>query len=561
MKATMKRVLCLLLSTIMVCSMLAGCGEKTTPTDAPQSTEAPKATDAPTDGATETPTEVPLEKVKVTIAYKQIEENVNWLETPVIKELEELASDYLEIEWIEWPGTSSGEKLTLAMNGGDYPDVLMGTFLMGTDTTVNYASQGLLLPLEEYFTEEIMPNTAYVFEQRPEWLEGLTSADGHVYTLPMYSEPAADYRTFNDTININSEWLKKVGMEIPTTTEELYEVLKAFKAAGDLNENGLDDEIPLSFAYLGGWGNHQFGTHSMIGWFGLAMNANAITLKDDKAVFVPVQDEFKAAVEYFHKLWSEDLIDVEAFTMDNATYTAKRTATTPILGVAPAYHSYQLNSGAGAGVYQYVAPLTSPTGETPSWQYRDSEITKNLALWVTDKAEGKMVQIMKFIDLFMDQERAVEWAVAGGQPGVHVVEVSDNMFESQIDPSTGKVYTEPVRSAWAPVGDMPLMLLRENYTEVTGTTDASIATAEAVKIYKQYNEAKPSLYLNPWIDPTASEELSLLTAELVAYYQQWFATFITEGGIEENWDSYVKGFEELGYERYLELKVRAEYLD
>lgn len=45
---------------------------------------------------------------------------------------------------------------------------------------------------------------------------------------------------------INVEWLEKLGLDMPTTTEELKEVLIAFKTK-DPNGNGKADEIPLSF--------------------------------------------------------------------------------------------------------------------------------------------------------------------------------------------------------------------------------------------------------------------------------------------------------------------------
>ena len=45
---------------------------------------------------------------------------------------------------------------------------------------------------------------------------------------------------------INTQWLDNLGLEMPTTTEEFYQVMKAFKEQ-DANGNGdLNDEIPLS---------------------------------------------------------------------------------------------------------------------------------------------------------------------------------------------------------------------------------------------------------------------------------------------------------------------------
>ena len=44
---------------------------------------------------------------------------------------------------------------------------------------------------------------------------------------------------------MNSDWLETLGLEQPTTPEELRTVLEAFKTQ-DPNGNGKADEIPLS---------------------------------------------------------------------------------------------------------------------------------------------------------------------------------------------------------------------------------------------------------------------------------------------------------------------------
>ena len=53
---------------------------------------------------------------------------------------------------------------------------------------------------------------------------------------------------------MNTDWLKK-SRKRNSTTDELYDVLKAFKGK-DLNGNGKDDEIPMSFIFNNG--NKEF---------------------------------------------------------------------------------------------------------------------------------------------------------------------------------------------------------------------------------------------------------------------------------------------------------------
>ena len=43
---------------------------------------------------------------------------------------------------------------------------------------------------------------------------------------------------------INKKWLDELGLEVPTTTDELVEVLKAFR---DKKPEGRTDVIPMTF--------------------------------------------------------------------------------------------------------------------------------------------------------------------------------------------------------------------------------------------------------------------------------------------------------------------------
>ena len=77
----------------------------------------------------------------------------------------------------------------------------------------------------------------------------ITAPDGHIYSFPWIEELGAgkeSIHSVNDFPWINVEWLNKLGLKMPTTTEELKQVLIAFKTK-DPNGNGKADEIPMSF--------------------------------------------------------------------------------------------------------------------------------------------------------------------------------------------------------------------------------------------------------------------------------------------------------------------------
>ena len=82
------------------------------------------------------------------------------------------------------------------------------------------------------------------FEEIDGLKEYITTPDGNIYSLPNID--GSLHVQYNMKLWINTQWLDNLGLDMPTTTEEFYEVMKAFKEK-DANGNGdPNDEIPLS---------------------------------------------------------------------------------------------------------------------------------------------------------------------------------------------------------------------------------------------------------------------------------------------------------------------------
>ena len=127
------------------------------------------------------------------------------------------------------------------------------------------------------------------------------------------------YRENPDNLFINKKWLDKLGLEMPTTTDEFYQVLKAFKN-GDPNGNGKADEIPFSF--LGNYANVDI--NSLFGSWGVIDRPEHVMIKDGEVLFTPAEDGYKQGLVFFRKLYAEGLIDGEAFTHNMQQYRGQR---------------------------------------------------------------------------------------------------------------------------------------------------------------------------------------------------------------------------------------------
>lgn len=139
------------------------------------------------------------------------------------------------------------EKRNLALAGGDYPDVFYSA-RVGSAELARYGQQGVFIPLNDLI-DKYAPNFKKLMEKYPDIRKGLTMPDGNIYSLPSFYDPDLLSMLIGTPLWINQDWLKKLGMEEPQTTEEFYKYLQAVKAT-DLNGNGKHDEIPSALAVL-----------------------------------------------------------------------------------------------------------------------------------------------------------------------------------------------------------------------------------------------------------------------------------------------------------------------
>lgn len=194
----------------------------------------------------------------------------------------------------------------LLLASGDYPEIFLanteGAAFTFSEISTYGMQEGMLIPLNDLIASA--PRLTELFEQRPEYYDMHVAPDGNIYSICRFSE-CGHCRAANK-IYVNMEWLEKLGLEIPTTTEEFYEMLKAFKEQ-DPNGNGQADEIPLS------------GVESWTGGFLNAFleiddyNEKYVADIDGQIVFQANTEEFREALRYLNKLYTEGLVDPAAF--------------------------------------------------------------------------------------------------------------------------------------------------------------------------------------------------------------------------------------------------------
>ena len=524
----MKKLLSVLLAISMLATSLTGCGAKNNTTSGSVD---------PTTG-----------RAKVEIIGVRGEGFVPFSECESLKAIEEKSN--LDIKWTDWSQVIQKEKLNLTLNSGQLPDAFYGAWsILTTNDLVKHGSDGQFMDLTPYLNKETMPNFCAIMDKIPGLRKSLTAPSGEIWGLPVLD--MMDLPTTNDTLLINTEWLEKVGMEMPTTIDELHEVLKAFKAAGDLNGNGKNDEIPLTFVYNQG----NMGLFSLMGFTGLVMNNKneRLTKKDGKLLFMPETEEYKEYLKYMNMLYSEGLVDIEAFTMDAPSYNAKTQTPEPVAGVISAWTADTVNKAIPGfdatkpGVYQYVAPLKGNNGVEPVWIPRQNALNGNIGFMISS-ASKHGEELCRWID--MHYEPLTSLQARRGKIGLHIKEEGENKF-STIKKEDGKNYTAQEKSAYVPFKH-GVAFVCPNEFEFIDKIKSVQDKIEADKVYGPYL-AKEFNDISIMKTPQEAEELSYIAPDLFNYVDQMTADFITKGNIDARWDEYLKNLKNLKSGKYVEI--------
>ena len=447
-------------------------------------------------------------------------------------ELERITGIHVEFDCVSYNGQE--EKRALMLSSGNYPNFFFcGEFT--NDEISQLVRQDKLYALDDFL--QYAPNLTALFD-RIEGLEGaMRSEDGHIYALGNVQKPA-----MTNHYVINMKWLEAVGKEIPTTLDEFYDVLVAFKEQ-DANGNGdPNDEIPLSMMGF----KQLYILMTAFGIFPSAANDDGMYVYpgETEVKCTWIEDGFKEALEYFHKLYDEGLLDSEFLVNNWGTYTAKGMANT--LGTFHAQGAFLFVGNDHHFDYQGLAPFEDPNGNHYSAK---REIVKGNAFCITKTStEEEAIAAMRWADYFYSEEGAI--LALMGVEGQTYEWISDDVWD------------------WILPEGMTTAEWRHNSAFQGGNSypGAHPELFDGKVWSKQNDEIERSLdgpqFRQPQTDcgqlvwpviktsAATQEELSFVTTDINAFVLSKAADFITGvADIDAEWDSYVATVKDMGVEK------------
>ncbi|NOU74742.1 extracellular solute-binding protein [Paenibacillus sp. LMG 31458] len=401
------------------------------------------ATTSPSGSNSPSPSKEPEKPAKIRVSLwdrANAPEGQNLGNNPIIKYvIDETKKIGLDVEFVSLPRAQESEKLNVWMASGEAPDVIL-TYSM--DTIFKYAEQGGLWELDSYLAKypDLIKNNKKALDQVG------------MYKGKRYAIPALKANTYaGPNMKIRKDWLDALGMKIPTTNEELYQVLKAFKEK-DPGNVGKDKVIPWAIPAI----NQSMKAFFFGPMFGFGVNmdgpSNQFYAPDGNykngvftsAVATP---EGKAYYQRMNKLYKEGLISKEFVT-----------------DVSSQQFTQQVNSGVAGFVDSNDAPWTMTANTrksvpTANWvpvePFKRADgsqvmtVVGDYAMFVAVPKSSKNPDVvMKYLNWMVEPKNLA--TVQSGIEGVNWK--NDGGVRVQIDPETNK------KSTWVSAsGDLAIV--------------------------------------------------------------------------------------------------------
>ena len=559
-----KKLLAFLLAAMMLFS-LAACGAPA------ENAEKPADATAAVDDGTEYHGELPFvkpdeEPVTITIGIVTSGLVTDYKENAYTKWLE--AQTGLNLEFTQFADSKAAPTQVALMTaaGEKLPDLLYRTGGISKQQGETYGQQGYFAPLTEYFEKY-----AYYFRQSydqlyrgdPTQLELTLRRCAGADNQPIFCFPFVLRDQWSDAELqgwINQDWLDKLGLKMPETIDELYNVLVAFRDQ-DPNGNGLKDEIPITGRTL-----YTYQATEPLNWI-----INAYTYFDnhthfvanDRKISAPYDsDEYREALKFINKLYKEGLITEITWTQSDKELKGliNPAPGEPCLCGIVFYYSSTIFTEGSDSLRAYT-PLKPLKAETPKGGYAATYYDRVMTTYISaDCARPdlafKLLDYMCSSDSYLRQrygEFGVDWEWAEpGKPGHRGGEAKIRLINPMVS-------SEQNAQCWHVVGTIASELDWQYEVDLSKTDDWD--TQRVIKLNQ--------LYANSMNAPVPDEVFDFAIYSLSEYEERSdfaldirdyvfnrrsaFCTNELDPNDDAAWQEYLDGLNALHYDRWVEL--------
>lgn len=488
----------------------------------------------------------------ITVAV-QANPNVEDYETNhYTKRIEEAMN--VDLQFMELPSQAEEAitKLSLMVSSGSkLPDVI--NVYLNESTIYDYAAKGVFIKQDDYLNNaELAPNFNAIPDKDFVY-NAMKLADGSVYSLPRHN--VYEWNEGSNRAWINADWLDKLNLETPRTTDELHRVLKAF-AEQDPNGNGKKDEIGM-VGSTNGW-SQNVRVFLMNAFLYADPAKGYLDVQDGKIFPSFTQPEWKEGLEYMNRLVAEGLLSPLSFTQDETQMKALINVQGGMAGVVPA-GSYSAFGAELENHMTLLAPVKGPAGfsatpyspsmPTPLWFITKDAADPELAFKVGDYLlDPEMSKVSRY------GEKDVDWSDDPSITAQYLgpFEETEGIPTRLADLNPG-IWNNPQNKNWNDANPAYRSLETNNSASNMKKDDAAAAPNWQPAYADGYVTAFPEESISKLsYTPDELKQIADSKTAIDNYVNESAVAFITGNRPMSQWDAYMEELNKMGLDAYLE---------
>ncbi|MFV0520453.1 MAG: hypothetical protein ACK5LY_09320 [Lachnospirales bacterium] len=434
----------------------------------------------------------------------------------------------VEIDWIN-PSDAATEFQAIMTSGQDMPDAIMYKYT--PQTMFGYAKNARIIDLAPYLDEHL-PNLKKLLAENEDLEKQIVSEDGQILYLPWITQG----KYYFEGPMMRKDWLEATGMEVPTTTDELYNVLKKQKELFDAGE------LPNAGESFYGLSGYPTQTNKLI--YGFNTTNDFLLTEDGHVVYGPTTDEYREAMEWYYKLSTEGLLDPDLISFDSDIYMSHHTNNLTSIYV-DGYANFQEVERVNPDIEYIPVPyMTDDNGNIMEYNSTTKRIAQPYGYAISQSAaedEEVLANVLKVFDyLYSDEgQELMSWGVEG-----ETFEVVDGNKQY-----TDKIMADP---DWSP-GLAASKYLKSDLGNTDLAVNAALVDERGRETFGMWENTDYSLAMEPtlWTTDEETEVINTYLTDIKTFkdeYEQKFQTGTLDPSDDAVWEEFQNGLKTLNVE-------------
>lgn len=462
--------------------------------------------------------------------------NSDWNDIFLWNTYEEMTN--IDITWDEYLTDAVEEQRNLSLVSGNLPDVYYLANFPNTDI-YRYGQQGVFQPLNDYI-EEYAPNLSQLMEDNPEIRSSITFPDGNIYSMPSIIEEEFVSVRIGSRPWINKELLDEIGMDVPESTEEFYDVLTAIKEHDDSITPYGGTSIDELVQYLAG----SFGVMNQ------GVRNGPIDTDDESGEvrFYATTDEYRELLEYVNVLYTEGLIDQNIFTIEWGQFLAN--ASDSNYGSMVFYDPVDLFGEETGNQFDSLSALEGPDGHQSFVKL--APMVNTIGNFLVTEVNENPEAAVRWMDHFYSDEGSKFYYMGVEGETYEEIDGELNYVDSIRNPEDGSTFEQELSKQLTWIGATQ-GIIKADYFRGSESAEMSMEAADKIEPYIPEDGV--------WAGFTYTDDENTVLASNGTDIEQYVAEsrdrFIVGDLSFDEWDSYVSTIEGMNLEEYMSIKQDA----